>query len=192
VEQAVFGRKDNQAISVLSKEFTKLLVSLIPGVGPLQGVLSTTASVIVDRALRKSDAGSVETTVHRISDQVSKEILKELRAEFGSQREGATISALYDLRDTLRAAKLSVATLIQIQLDPHSLQEELLEYQPSEMRLASPERRRVYLHAVRLCSEYIIAAVPELPGFQLSLSQALLHQQNEIIRFCQKILDKLE
>ncbi len=123
---------------------------------------------------------------------MSEDILKELKTAFGPQQAGATISALYDLRDTLSAAEISVDSLIRTQLDSLLLEDQLLKSQPREVRMASDEGRRVYRRAVRLCSGYIIAAVPELPGFQLALSQALLRQQNEIIKYCQKIFDKLE
>jgi hypothetical protein len=188
----VFSQEDNQAISMLSKELATVLVSLVPVVGPLQGLLTTTASLLIDRTLRRSEASSFETMVQRVSDQVSKQISKDLKGEFRSQPEGATISALYDLRDTLSGAELSVASLIQTRLDPLLLERELLKNQPSEMRMASEERRSIYFRAVRLCSEYIIAAVPELPGFQLALSQALLQQQDEIMKYCQDILNKLK
>jgi hypothetical protein len=173
--------KADQIAQELAKEITSLLLSLIPGVSQLQVLLPNTAKTLVDQLFTGPQEQSLASEVQTIAGRVANDVIAGLRTELGPKVMGANLSALDDLRVTIRKTDISPQMLIQSNLDPNLLVTVFAKNCPEEhLKWASTQRRQVYGKALGLFSFYLVNAAPSLPGFDVAINQAVLSKLSQI------------
>lgn len=147
-------------------------------------VLAAAAGLLVVKGVfLQTKPRSVEEIIKSIADNVANEVLASIKAaapdDKNSTRQSTIESALLDLRDALRASKVTVQLLIDLQLDATQLAQHIMAHHPTKMLSMSELRRHVFTKAVQHCAHDIMEVAPNLPGFQALFARSVLRKLGE-------------
>ncbi len=159
-------------MSELTKEIAQALFALtVPGYGVLSGAVGAAAARVASMRERAS--------TKRLARQIS--ALVRLRAEHELNR-GSARAAAEDVRSTIGKAKITIATLLEHNLDAAELAGWLTrEHPPEHLDKAGPERSRNYREAIHLYAHRLVAASADLPGMRTAFLSEVLRRQAEIL-----------
>ena len=133
------------------------------------------AQVPIDHLLSRSVRSASKKSIESIAKEVAAELLAFPRAL--EDNAGSARSAADTLLEVLASASITVVRLIELNLDPTSIERALLEAGEKHLNSASAERRGHVERAIAKLSALLVRNAPELPGVQVAFMQAMLRSR---------------
>ena len=145
-------------------------------------LLEQTIDVAVDALPEGDRHQALEQQTQKLAARLRSEMQplfeQEARLEQGSQE-----AIFLAVAETLLQGGVSLDGLMNVGLDAERLKNQLLQARPGLIVGFSENEKSLYRQAITFASASLIETVPQLEGFQLSVTQAMLRQTEELVSF---------
>jgi hypothetical protein len=140
----------------------------------------------IDFAVDGLSEGGQHQTLEQQTSKLAKRLQSEMQPFFEREArnldEGGQSAIFYAVAQTLVQGGISLDGLMDISLDADRLAKHLLT-SPKAIVGFSTNEKSLYERAIALASHSLIEVVPQLEGFQLSISKTMLRQNEELLNF---------
>jgi hypothetical protein len=124
---------------------------------------------------------NLERQVQKLANRLQSDMQPIFEHEARNLDEGSQRAIFMAVAETLLKGSVSLDGLINSALDADRLTEQLLKAHERATTGFSANENALYKQALKLASTSLIEIVPQLEGFQLSLTQVMLRQNEELI-----------
>jgi len=156
------------------EDLVKAVLGFIPGASLCSGVATASALAAASRLTR-----SEKELVTAVTESVFV-FLTDHAASLSPQDPGRSISAAYDIIETVRAAGLDADKIVECDLDPHRVCTLLLQYEPKEHEYASAGRPQIYREYLREFCIRLVDAASRRPVVHGKVSRRVLQQLSKL------------
>jgi hypothetical protein len=170
-------------LKVLLPGLAKALVDNL-GIGDklTNKLLEQTIDLATDGLSEGDKRQALEQQTQKLAERLQQEMQPFFEAEAKNLDEGGQSAIFYAVAQTLTQGSISLDGLMNISLDADRLAKHLLT-DPKATAGLSENEKSLYKRAIALASSSLIEMVPQLEGFQLSVTQAMLRQNEELLNF---------
>jgi NACHT domain/Leucine Rich repeats (2 copies) len=168
-------------LKVLLPGLAKALVDNL-GIGDklTNKLLEQTIDLATDGLSEGEKRQALEQQTHKLAERLQREMQPFFETEAKNIDEGGQSAIFYAVAQTLTQGGISLDGLMNISLDADRLAKHLLT-DPKATAGLSENEKSLYRQAIALASSSLIEMVPQLDGFQLSVTKAMLRQNEELL-----------
>ncbi|WP_375466794.1 NACHT domain-containing protein, partial [uncultured Nostoc sp.] len=149
-------------------------------------VLEQTIDVATDALPEGEKRQSLEKQTQDLASRLKRDMRPLFEeAEARNLDKGGQEAILLAVAQTLLQGSVGLDELMNIGLDAERLTQQLLKADSRVIVGFSENEKSLYRQAIAVVSESLIEAVPQLEGFQLSVTQAMLRQLEEVVSLMQ-------
>lgn len=150
----------------LAQAMGKALIDLVPMAGAAKKILDFHVDYFGETWSAKRHEHALDILVADITALI--QLLDETAAP------GTANSAAADFISIVKDCKITPKLLVDLQLDPSHLRDQMLRVAAPALAKASSERERFVRQAIELFSERLIEISPLIPGIEIAYRQAVL------------------
>jgi Leucine-rich repeat (LRR) protein len=168
-------------LKVLLPGFAKVLVDNLGIDNNLTNkLLEQTIDVAAEGLSEEDKRQALTQQTQKLAERLQQEMQPFFETEAKNLDEGGRSAIFYAVAQTLTQGSISLDGLINISLDADRLAKHLLT-DPKTTAGLSENEKSLYKRAIALASSSLIEMVPQLEGFQLSVTKAMLRQNEELL-----------
>lgn len=145
-------------------------------------VLEQVIDVTTDVLPEGNKSKSLEQQLQKLAARLQKEMQPLFESEARNLGGGSPEAIFLAVAETLLKSSISLEGLMNIELNADRLAKQLLKTPRATVGFSVHEQY-LYEQAIALVSASLIETVPQLEGFQLSATQAMLRRTEELIGF---------
>ena len=170
----------------LAAEVVTSLLSMTPGVKAVTALLPTTSTRFVQQLFGVEKGNALEDVVAQTLDELTEEVLNDLKATPGSHEYGATFSAIEDFRVSLAATELTPSLILDALIEPRLLEATITANCPEEhRRWASDLRRSTFDEVTRRFAALVLSLAPQVPSVQAAMQVEILRELRSLRSRCE-------
>ncbi|GAB1540157.1 hypothetical protein NUACC21_28260 [Scytonema sp. NUACC21] len=146
-------------------------------------LLEQAIDVATDTLPEREKRQALEQQTQEMVSQLQRELQPLFEREARNLDKGSQQAILLAVAQTLLEGSVSLDGLMNIGLDGDRLAQKLLKADSRVTVGFSENEKSLYRQAIAVASASLIEMVPQLEGFQLSVTQAMLRQTKEVVSF---------
>jgi predicted NACHT family NTPase len=168
-------------LKVLLPGFAKVLVDNLGIDNNLTNkLLEQTIDVATEGLSEEDKRQALAQQTQKLAERLQQEMQPFFETEAKNLDEGGQSAIFYAVAQTLTQGSISLDGLMNISLDADRLAKHLLT-DPKATAGLSENEKSLYKRAIALASSSLIEMVPQLEGFQLSVTKVMLRQNEELL-----------
>jgi hypothetical protein len=168
-------------LKVLLPSFAKVLVDNLGIDNNLTNkLLEQTIDVAAEGLSEEDKRQALTQQTQKLAERLQQEMQPFFETEAKNLDEGGRSAIFYAVAQTLTQGSISLDGLMNISLDADRLAKHLLT-DPKATAGLSENEKSLYRKAIALASSSLIEMVPQLEGFQLSVTKTMLRQNEELL-----------
>jgi Leucine-rich repeat (LRR) protein len=169
-------------VKVVGPALAKALVDSL-GIGDklTNKLLEQAIDVTTDALPEGEKQKALEQQIQNLARRLQEEMQPIFEHEARHLDEGSREAIFLAVAETLLKGSISIEGLMNVALDAERLAKQLLKAHPRATVGFSENEKSLYRQAIAFASASLIETVPQLEGFQLSVTQVMLRQTEELV-----------
>lgn len=148
-------------------------------------LLEQTIDVASDAIPDGEKRQALEQQTQKLANRLQKDMQPLFEHEASNLESGSREAIFLAVAETLLRGGMSLDGLMNLALDPEQLTHKLLQAYPGTTGFSANEKA-LYQQAVAFASASLIETVPQLEGFQLSVTQAMFDKWKNWFALCDR------